>query len=462
MREIITTMLIRFAIKNLFSFKEETEFNLLPSKATRLSQHKYTKSGIDILKLSAIYGANGSGKSNLIRSISLLKMMILRGSIPNALTSQKFKLSESSQTEPVELAIEFFANNAIYYYSVAINGGLVVDEYFSSNNEKQEDEMIFHRKYENGTTTISFFEEFEGVKDNLTLKKIIEIDLLKPNQPLFSLLNTISNNAFIDIKVAYNWFEHGLIVIYPETKATGLVLEIESKEGFKEFANDLMCSFNTGITNLKIDVKNVEEFLGEDNQNEVDEIKADLKNNPEKKIRLVTKSTTSEEVVIVNDGGKILAKRLLFEHKGDKNQDVEFRFDEESDGTRRLLEYLPAFNSVIRNSPTFIIDEIERSIHPLIIKEIVSKFSKDESTKGQLIFSTHESNLLDQEIFRTDEIWFTEKNLLGATKLYSLSDFKEHNTIDIRKGYLNGRYGAIPFLGNLQDLNWHKFQDEKE
>lgn len=462
MRENFTSMLIRFAIKNLFSFKEETEFNLLPSKTKRLSQHKHTKSGIEILKLSAIYGANGSGKSNLIRSISLLKMMLLKGLIPNSLTSQKFKLSESSQTEPVELAIEFFANNAIYFYSIAINDGLIVDEYFSSNNVNQEDEMIFHRKYENGKASISFFKEFENDKENLILKKIVETDLLKPNQPLFSLLNTISNNAFIDIKVAYNWFENDLTVIYPETKATGLVLEIESEEGFKEFANELMCSFNTGITNLKVDVKTVEEFFGKDNQKEVDELKAELKNNPEKKIGLAKNAKTSEEVIVVNDDGKILAKRLLFEHKGDKNQDVEFRFDEESDGTRRLLEYLPAFNSVIKNSPTFIIDEIERSIHPLIIKEIISKFSKDESTKGQLIFSTHESNLLDQEIFRTDEIWFTEKSVLGSTKLYSLSDFKEHNTIDIRKGYLNGRYGAIPFLGNLQDLNWHKFQDEKE
>lgn len=462
LRENFTSMLIRFAISNLFSFKEETEFNLLPGKVKRLSHHKYNKSGIEVLKLSALYGANGSGKSNLIRSISLLKMMIVRGVIPNSLTSQKFKLSESSQTEPIELAIEFFANNAIYYYSIAINDGIIIDEYFSSNDDKQEDEMIFHRKYENGKTSISFFKEFDEIKENLTLKKIIETDLIKPNQPLFSLLNSISNDAFIDIKVAYNWFEHGLTIIYPETKATGLVLEIESKKGFKEFANELMCSFNTGITNLKVDVKSVEEFFGKDNQKEVDEIKAELKNNPDKKIGLVTNAATSEEVVVVNDSGKILAKRLLFEHKGDKSQNVEFRFDEESDGTRRLLEYLPAINSVIQDSPTFIIDEIERSIHPLIIKEIISKFSKDKSTKGQLIFSTHESNLLDQEIFRTDEIWFTEKSILGSTKLYSLSDFKEHNTIDIRKGYLNGRYGAIPFLGNLQDLNWHKFQDEKE
>ncbi len=99
------------------------------------------------------------------------------------------------------------------------------------------------------------------------------------------------------------------------------------------------------------------------------------------------------------------------------------------------------------------IDEIERSIHPLLIKELIQKFSHDEHTKGQLIFSTHESNLLDQEIFRPDEIWFAEKDK-GATKLSPLSDYREHHTIDIRKGYLNGRYSAIPFLANLRDLNW--------
>ena len=90
------------------------------------------------------------------------------------------------------------------------------------------------------------------------------------------------------------------------------------------------------------------------------------------------------------------------------------------------------------------------------MKEYLPKIDVDKS-KGQLIFTTHESNLLDQEIFRQDEIWFTEKDSNGATDLYSLSDFKEHKTIDIRKGYLNGRYGSIPFLANLTDLNWHDY-----
>lgn len=454
-------MLIRFAIKNLFSFKEETEFNLLPGRIKRLNHHKYKINGIEILKLSAIYGANGSGKSNLIRSMSLLKMMLLNGTIPSALNNQKFKLSKSNLNEPVELAIEFFANNSIYYYSISINNGIIIDEAFSSNGKDQEDQLIFHRKFENNKTSIFFFKEFEDITENQTLKKVIEKDLLKPYQPLFTLLNSISNTAFIDIRVAYNWLNVGLTIIFPSTKPNNLAHQIDSKVGFKEFANDLMCSFNTGIASLKVEIKSIEEFFGEDNQTDIDEIKSDLKNNPEK-IILRRIKTENEEIVIVNENGKIIAKRLFFEHKGEKNENVEFKLNEESDGTRRLLEYLPAWNDLINYSPTFIIDEIERSIHPLIIKELVEKFSKDESTKGQLIFSTHESNLLDQEVFRTDEIWFTEKNLLGSTKLYSLSDFKEHNTIDIRKGYLNGRYGAIPFLGNLQDLNWHKFQDEKK
>jgi AAA15 family ATPase/GTPase len=135
--------------------------------------------------------------------------------------------------------------------------------------------------------------------------------------------------------------------------------------------------------------------------------------------------------------------------------------EEESDGTVRLLDFVPAFKNLISSEKVYIVDEIERSIHPLLIKELVKKFSLDNKTRGQLIFTTHESNLLDQEIFRQYEIWFVEKDLNGSTDLYSLSDFKEHKTIDIRKGYLNGRYGSIPFLGNLEDLKWHKYDFNK-
>ena len=453
-------MLVRFVVKNLFSFHDETEFNLLPGKTKRLNHHKYKVNQVEVLKLSALYGANGAGKSNLIRSISLLKKMLLDSSIPTAFSTQKFRLSKSTGNEPVEMSIEFFTNSFIYYYAVSINEGIILDEYFSSLAADGEDEMIFHREYKDKKTSISFFKEFEEKEENKTLKKIIETDLLKTNQPLFSLLNTITNDHFIHIKEAYHWLNENLTIIYPDTKAAGLVLAIDANSHFKDFAVDTMESFSTGITDLKIEAKTIEDFLGKGKEKEIEEIKAELKNNPEKKIGFMANNTTKENVAVVNDDGEIMVKRLVFEHIGEKEEKFEFSFSEESDGTKRLLEYLPVLNNIISQSQTFIIDEIERSIHPLIVKELVSKFSADEVTKGQLIFTTHESNLLDQEIFRPDEIWFAEKNIIGATKLYSLSDFKEHNTIDIRKGYLSGRYGAIPFVGNLHDLNWHKFQDE--
>ena len=175
----------------------------------------------------------------------------------------------------------------------------------------------------------------------------------------------------------------------------------------------------------------------------------------------ISKIINNERVVFYFENDKIIAAKLVFEHKNNSGNSISFAYAEESDGTKRLLDYLPAFLSVILLKGVYVIDEIERSIHPLLIKELLTKFSLDEKTKGQLIFTTHESNLLDQDILRQDEIWFAEKNKTGSTELYPLSDFKEHHTIDIRKGYLNGRYGAIPFLGNLKDLNWNKYDSEK-
>jgi AAA15 family ATPase/GTPase len=456
-------MLLRFSVKNLFSFKDETEFNLLPGRITRLSHHKYSNLGIEVLKLSALYGANGAGKSNLIKAISLLRKLVMTGVIPNELNSQKFKLSPKSKKDYTYLGIEFIKNETAFHYSVKVNDGIIQEEEFCvSGLGIKKDEMLFRRTIDfDKKIQIEFFEGFEENKENVLLKTVIEKDLIKPDKPLIHLLQSLSSDAFVDIRFATKWFTENLEVIYPHTRPSALVERIDKESDLKLFAIDMMKSFQTGIANLNTETKSIEEFLGQDNQKDIDEITLELKKNPEQSV-VIENAGSKEQVVIVNENDKIVSKRLMFEHKGEKNEMVKFTFDEESDGTRRLLEYIPAIKSVIGNDKVFIIDEIERSIHPLIVKELISKFSQDEKSKGQLVFSTHESNLLDQEIFRQDEIWFAEKNKAGATELYPLSEFnidgqKEHHTINIQKGYLSGRYGAIPFLGNLTDLNWHKY-----
>lgn len=126
----------------------------------------------------------------------------------------------------------------------------------------------------------------------------------------------------------------------------------------------------------------------------------------------------------------------------------------ESDGTIRLIDYMPFIYSILNDDKVFLIDEIERSVHPIMIKAVISKISETEVCRGQLVFTTHESCLLDQKILRADEIWFTEKDSEGASHFYPLSDFNIHRTANIELGYLNGRYGGKPFLSNLRDLHW--------
>ncbi len=170
---------------------------------------------------------------------------------------------------------------------------------------------------------------------------------------------------------------------------------------------------------------------------------------------LVNNETSS---VIVKDNGKLIVKKAISFHKDNMGKDTPFLISEESDGTQRLIDFIPAFYNLLQQDYTYLIDEIDRSLHPSLLCAMICKIMAEKGTKGQLIFTSHESNLLDLEIFRQDEIWFVEKdNKFGDTKMYSLSEFKPRYDLDIRKGYLKGRFGAIPFLAKLNDLNWDNY-----
>jgi len=161
-----------------------------------------------------------------------------------------------------------------------------------------------------------------------------------------------------------------------------------------------------------------------------------------------------EKLIAQRKDNKNFVLRIIGVHYNSKKEKVKFELSEESDGTRRLLDFMPAFNSILSSDETYIIDEIDQSLHPTLLYTLVKKIMEEQSTKGQLIFTTHEASLLDLNIFRQDEVWFTEKDKSGASQLYSLSDFKPRNDLDIQKGYLKGRFGAIPFTADLKNLNW--------
>lgn len=447
-------MLIRFIIKNLFSFKELTEFNMLPGRFNRMNYHVYKSGNIELLKLNAMYGANGAGKSNLIKSLALLSEFVGTGNLPIEFLVETFKFDKESRKKDVYLGVEFIKDEIPYYYGITINQGIITEEeLLISGIDKKEDLTLFTRTDKMGgkDLQLNFSKEVMNDKEASLFPLFLKNEVLERNKPVLYHMASRKNKVFDPFKKALEWFTTDLVPIMPLSRPSGLPLQLELDKEFYDFASQVMQSFNTGIKAIKVDTIPIEDFFGEEDKQQAERITAELKANPSK-IRPFR--TEHEEILFVLNGEKAFAKRLYFLHDTDGGIE-KFTAAEESDGTNRLLDYLPAFYTAIKTKRIYLIDEIERSIHPLLIKELIKKFSHDEFTKGQLIFSTHESNLLDQDIFRPDEIWFAEKNK-GATEVYALSEFKEHHTIDIRKGYLNGRYGGIPFLGNLKDLNWEK------
>jgi AAA15 family ATPase/GTPase len=450
-------MLIRFFVKNLFSFQELTEFNMLPGRIGRMPFHIYKHKHMALLKLNAMYGANGAGKSNLIKSLALLSYFVDTGNLPIELLTETFKFDKESGKKDVYLGVEFIKDDIPYYYSITVNQGIIVEEeLLVSGQDNKEDVSLYLRTDTIGEKNIqlTFSKEVMNDKEAAVFPLFLKNEVLERNKPVLFYMASRRNKVFDLYKKALEWLTRDLVPIMPFSKPSGLPLQLEQDKGFYQFAAEVMKSFQTGIQSLLVDTTPIEDFFGEDDKQQTERIKAELKANPTK-VRPFR--TEHEEILFVLIDDRAYAKRLYFLHDSDGGVE-KFTAAEESDGTRRLLDYLPAFYAAIKARRTYLIDEIERSIHPLLIKELIKKFSHDESTHGQLIFSTHESNLLDQDIFRPDEIWFAEKKN-GATELYPLSDFKEHHTIDIRKGYLNGRYGGIPFLGNLKDLNWDKYAE---
>ena len=454
-------MLIRFSIANILSFDGMKEFSMLPKP--RLNSHIHHKlhfHNIEILKLSSIYGANGAGKSNFTRSLQFLKDIVEEKSSIELLQQSEFKFHSLELSKKQTMVIEFIQDNIPLYYGVELQNNIVItEELYISGLGKVEDKLIYERKTnENKITQITFSEEFERDEKNMLLKSILLEEFVKPNKLILKLLANRENGLLKNAKLAYKWFNETLVVLKPDSRPIALAHRIDINHEFKDYAEEIMCSFNLGVTSLNTVKMKLSEISDVDNE-QFKEIVAKLKEDPSKMIRLHSKK--GDELILVNEDNEIIVKHLSIEHIGKNNTTHKFALEEESDGTVRLLDFVPAFRDMTNQNKVYVIDEIERSIHPLLIKELITKFSSDKNSNGQLIFTTHESNLLDQDIFRQDEIWFVEKDKSGATDLYSLSDFKVHKTKNLQKGYLSGKFGAIPFLGNLKDLNWNSHDTEK-
>ena len=411
-------MLIRFSFKNFKSFKDE---NLLDMEATSLKEHEYNvvkNDNVNLLKVAAIYGANASGKTNVLQAFDYMKKRILVSddSKANSPIDEENIYSFMINNEPISLEVEILArNNKIYKYGFEVSKDIIISEW------------LYEKRIN------KFYEIFERNNNN--------VQIMKVKNKLFDLGNIDDRSLFLksfraidksneDFNSVYEWFMNSNYLDLGNPRFEDFInnrisFKILSDENYKEELLRFIKTFDSGIEGIK---------------------------------------TTPDSIEEVQNNNRVIKIELI--HRGEDNKLKALPLDLESNGTRKMFHLFDFFMDALKNGMVLFIDELDAKLHPLLTRYIINLFHNSETNigNGQLIYSTHDTVNLNKDTFRRDEIWFTEKNRDGVSEIYALSDYiledeenktgkKVRNDATYNKDYLTGRYGAIPVLEEFDIIN---------
>ena len=408
-------MLIRFSFKNFKSFKDE---NVLDMEATSLKEHEYNvvkTDNINLLKVAAIYGANASGKTNVLQAFDYMKKRILVSddSKKNSPIDEDNVYSFMINNEPISLEVEILAkNNKIYKYGFDVLKDSIVSEW------------LYIKKIN------KFYMVFKREKNNITMKSNNKISGLANIDERTLFLNIYSkiDKDNEDFNNVYDWFVNANYLDlgnprFEDFINTRISLKILSDEKYKKELLRFIKTFDSGIEGIK---------------------------------------TTPDSIKEVQNNNRVVKVELI--HRGENSKLKALPLELESNGTRKMFHLFDFFMDALRNGMVLFIDELDAKLHPLLTRYIINLFHNSETNigNGQLIYSTHDTVNLNKDTFRRDEIWFTEKNRDGVSEMYALSDYildddennksgkKVRNDATYNKDYLTGRYGAIPVLEEFE------------
>ena len=438
-------MLIRFSVENYRSFNERQIFSMAAGKHTRHKEQLVVVNGKRLLKAGVIFGANASGKSNLIKAVNFGKNIALNGVKKSITSNRHFRIDPDGINRPGIFQYDFISNGHIYSYGFAISyiKNIFLAEWLYLCDDNKE-VCIFDRKvgkevcselnFTNEENAQRFHIYADDVTDNMSFLSEISSHKLK-DIPEFS--------AFFD---TLQWFK-SLIIIFPQTKYRGIERFIKSDTN--DSLGRLLNYFDTGIEEVFATIKPVEEVLSFLPETIKNKVISELQDGFEEDVR---RATATAEVTISGkrfsftkrEDGTIVGSQLTMNHG---NLADLFELDDESDGTRRLFDLIPLYQKGKQNY-IILVDELDRSFHTKLTIEFLQKFfEKTEGLKSQLIVTVHDSNVMNLNIFRQDEIWFVERKKDHSSELYTLNKFKERFDHLVAKDYLLGRYGSIPNFG---------------
>jgi hypothetical protein len=392
-------MLLRFRFSNFRSFRTEQELSMVAGAINDRAESVFHPSGVDdgVLPVAAIYGANASGKTNVI-----LALQFMRGVVTNS--HARWEPDKPIHLEPFAgepdspstFSADFLLDGVRYQYGFSLNREAILKEwmYAYPSGKKQ---TWFARER---NRPISFSAKLQG--ENRTIER-----LTRPNS-LF--LSAAAQNNHETLSPVYRWFSGSLSFIVGGRSLTHQRAHtLYGDADLRQKSARLLALADLGITDLSIQEAEAKDFAA---------------------------NALSLEPF-----------KIRFLHRiGDI--DLPFSLNQESTGTIAFLSLLEPVISALSNGGVVCVDELDHSLHPLLAIELIRQFSniKINPSSAQLIFNTHDTNLLSAGVLRRDQIWFTEKGQDGASQLYPLTDFKPRKQENLENGYLQGRYGAIPFL----------------
>ncbi len=450
-------MLIRFTLENFLSFKDRTIFSMIPGKGTLKQNHK-TKplKGISTLKTAVIFGANASGKSNLIKAIEFGKVLVLRGNkSEQPIKFQSFRLNANSLSTNSRLEYEIQHKGKNYAYGFVFNSKEIVEEWLFETTNKA-DIKIFERNINNKLQfdIDPLFKKNRKEEHRQFLKFIAKGT---PNNQLFLTeirTRKVKDNVtdINDLLNVIDWFQNTLKVVFPDDKYNeGIKSELKDDSKLQITFEELLKYFDTGINGIcleKIDFDSIEIP-----SRLIEKIKDDLLSSKSENVRTLL-SINNTTYFISKSNNDLTVHKFMTQHKvvGQTKAEL-FDTSDESDGTNRIIDFIPLIIDLLQGDNVFIIDEMERSLHPNLIYDLLDLFlDKSDNINSQLILASHESSLLTQKLLRKDEIWFVVKDNDGASHLHSLEEYNIRFDKEIRKDYLLGRFKAIPRLGNRNTL----------
>lgn len=440
-------MVIEFQVGNYRSFKEIVTFSMvassLKSKDSNIDQNNTfaVDSNLTILKSAAIYGANASGKSNLIEAMEFMRSFVKNSSketqTGESIDVEPFRLSQDTIGKPSFFQMVFILEGRKYRYGFEVTPQRIVSEWLFHVPTIKEAKLFV--RDENGfSISKTGFKEAKGISDKT-----------RDNALFLSVVAQF--NGDISKKII-KWFKMLRVYtgIYAFQRNYRYTVSLLKNPKYSGPINTFLKNLDLGFDKIEVEENSsplLPRELTGDVPEELKSVNAKLKEvmqelitmgMPDKYSFLELKTAHP----IYNSAGQRVSNDLF---------DLEVH---ESEGTRKIISLSGSIIDTLINGKVLIMDELDRSLHPLLTLSLIELFNSSETNpnNAQLIFATHDTNLLSNKLFRRDQIWFTEKDKYGSTHLYSLVEFNVRNDAILKNFYTQGKFGAIPFIGNLQSL----------